>query len=97
LFVKFAAMSDEGLEAMKSQAERLIDEGKEVDLAAIKSRIEEILSIDELGDVHKESKINKAAQEQGVAENYVVTDKIEDKGNPVRVLKRFYELVKTSL
>lgn len=97
LFVKFAEMSNEGLEAMKGQAERLIDEGKEVDLSAIKSRIDAILSIDELGDVHKESKINKTAAEQGVAENYVVTDKIEDKGNPVRVLKRFYELVKTSL
>ena len=55
-----------------------------------------MLSDSELGDVFNAEVVNEEAEEQGVTENYQVTDRVDDKGNPYKVLKRFYELIQTS-
>lgn len=97
LFVSFDSLEDARLKAIKAQADKMIDDGKEVSVEALVSHVEEVLSDKYLGDIFNAEVINEQAEDQGVTENYQLTDKPEDQGNPYKVLKRFYELLATSL
>ena len=97
LFVEFDSMDERRLEAIKAQAVKIIDDGKEVDIKGIKTHIEEVLSENVLGDPFNEESINEVAEAQGVTEHYTLMDKPEDKNNPFKVLSRFYGLLKTSI
>lgn len=97
LFVSFDSLEGTRLKAIKAQADKMIDDGKEVSVTALVEHVQDVLSEKCLGDVFNVEVINEEAEDQGVAENYQLTDKPEDQGNPYKVLKRFYELVITSL
>ncbi len=97
VFVSFYGLEDRRLEAFNAQAGRLIDNGSEVDISPVLDHISDVLSDSCLGDVYNEEIINEKAEEQGVTGHYEVTDRADEKGNPYKVLKRFYELVETSI
>lgn len=96
IFVSFYSLEDKRLDAFKVQAEKLIDSGQENDVSELVQHISDMLSDDVLGDIYNAEEINETAEDQGVTGHYTVTDRPEDKENPYKVLKRFYELVRTS-
>lgn len=96
VFVSFQQLDEKRLQAYNAQAGKKIDEGAEIDYEFLSDHITEMLSDSELGDVFNAEVVNEEAEEQGVTENYQVTDRVDDKGNPYKVLKRFYELIQTS-
>ena len=96
VFASFYTLDDNRLEAYNVQAGKLIDNGAEVDYSTVAAHISEMLDDSNLGDIFNMEHINEEAESQGVVDHYVITDRIDEKGNPYKVLKRFYELVQTS-
>lgn len=96
VFASFYTLDDNRLDAYNSQTGKLIDNGAEVDYSTVAAHISEMLSDSNLGDVFNMDLINEEAEDQGVEEHYVITDRADETGNPYKVLKRFYELVQTS-
>jgi len=97
VFAKFNELSADRLKEYSVKATRKIENADVIDYSDIQTHVEKMLADDKLGDDFNIDTINQAANDQGVAKNYVVTDRDEDKGNPYKVLKRFYNLLNNSL
>lgn len=100
VFADFYAMDDSQLQKVRERAERKIMKGDELDydsISFITDHIKLVLDEDYLGDDFNFEKINKLADQQAVASKYELTDLEEDKGNPAKVLKRFYILLDANM
>lgn len=97
LFVKFYEMEDKRLDEIRAKAEKMLDDGNEVDVTMIVDHVKEMLNDAHLGDPFNAEPFNEAAEDQAVTENYTLTDKPDDVGNPYKVLKRFYSLFVNSI
>ena len=97
VFTKFNELSSRRLEEYKVKSLRKVNDADLVDYSVISAHVEEILSDDLLGDLFNADIINEEAQEQGVMDNYTVTDIDGDEGNAFKVLREFYKKLDSSL
>jgi hypothetical protein len=95
VFAKFTQLEKSKLDMLRSQAVKLIENEEEVDSSELLLHINNILSDEYVGDPFNWETINEEAESLGVTQNYHNTDLAEE--NPAKDLKRFYELLLTSM
>lgn len=97
VFSSFYTLDDSRLKVFNEKAGKRIDNGEEIEYGFVKKHISDILSDRNLGDRSAIEDINKEAADQNVTEHYEITDRVEDKGNPYKILERFYKLLQSSM
>ena len=100
VFADFYAMDDSQLQKVRKRAESKIMKGDELDcdtISFITDHIKLALDEDHLGDDFNFEEINKLAKQQAAASKYELTDLEEDKGNPAKILERFYILLDANM
>lgn len=97
LFTKFAAMNPVNIERIYEKAKKMLENGDEAPeaISSIKESMETILT--EVNDPFNMDVINEEARDEGVIEDYMLTDQPADQKNPYLVVKRFYTLLQKNM